>query len=554
MPRLPAILWALLTGDLVKLLLLTTTVLVGLIAFVAGLQPLADGKIGPDQAVRFMGLAVVPMLQFALPFASAFAATLTYHRFSSENEALAAHAGGVPHRSLLVPALLVGIALTGVTALLTQQVIPGFLRQMETLITRNVAAVVEGRIERGEVVSLGGFALSARDVSRIGPDPQVGAVDRLYLSGVLVSMPDSDPQTFDPYLNAETVGVWFFEEADENGPYTAVQLVAENANYDGEHDFNRSRGKLHTRRVRVPGSFSDDPKFYTSAQLDELDREPGRISQVNALRVRLARELARAEAIDALRARLTQRNEALLLRGDERLLVRAADLVPDERIDGAFRFRPLVAGDPVRVEARLGSGATRDLQARTLRLRFDDAASAGAGVEFGLEYEGVRVVEGDEGSAPAERDALEQSGVFIEGDPGADLLAERSSALLARALDHRQTSPRAPMIAQAATRLSDRIDDLRREVLSKRHERIAYSGAAALMVLIGAAAGLRLRDAMPLPVYLWSFLPALACVIGIATGQSWTHESGAIGLTVTYGSVEALAAVALVEFLRLRRH
>ena len=52
-----------------------------------------------------MGLAMVPMLQYVLPFAAGFGATLAYHRQTSENELTAAKASGVSHRALLMPAL-----------------------------------------------------------------------------------------------------------------------------------------------------------------------------------------------------------------------------------------------------------------------------------------------------------------------------------------------------------------------------------------------------------------------------------------------------------------
>ena len=101
MLRPPILVWKLLLSDLWRLLALSASALVVVIAFAAAVRPLATGQLGPLSAVKFMLLAVPPMLQFALPFAAGFAATLAYHRFASENEAIAASAGSERRRSMI---------------------------------------------------------------------------------------------------------------------------------------------------------------------------------------------------------------------------------------------------------------------------------------------------------------------------------------------------------------------------------------------------------------------------------------------------------------------
>ncbi|MCA9294789.1 MAG: LptF/LptG family permease, partial [Phycisphaerales bacterium] len=86
--RPPLILWRHLAFELARILCLATAALVVIISFAATIKPLADGEIGLLDAFKLMGLMVVPMLQFALPFAAGLAATLTYHRFAADNEAI----------------------------------------------------------------------------------------------------------------------------------------------------------------------------------------------------------------------------------------------------------------------------------------------------------------------------------------------------------------------------------------------------------------------------------------------------------------------------------
>ena len=83
---MPWILWRHMTAELLRVLLLTTTVIVVVVAFGAAIKPLADSSLGSGSVVKYVALAMIPMLQFALPFSAGFAATLVLHRFAVDNE------------------------------------------------------------------------------------------------------------------------------------------------------------------------------------------------------------------------------------------------------------------------------------------------------------------------------------------------------------------------------------------------------------------------------------------------------------------------------------
>ena len=65
---------------------------------------------------------------------------------------------------------------------------------------------------------------------------------------------------------------------------------------------------------------------------------------------------------------------------------------------------------------------------------------------------------------------------------------------------------------------------------------------------------LRLRQALPLMVYAWSFFPALGTIIFISMGQQTTHRQGWIGVPVLWFGVFGLGAFAVWMFMKLRRH
>src|SRR5688500_12841750 len=122
--------------DLLRVIGLTTLVLVTVIAFGATIKPLAGDKLlSIGQTLRYLALAIVPMLQYALPFAAGFGATLTFQRMTAENEIQAMAASGIAYRQILKPVLVLGIALTLVMVALTQWIIPRFWSTIERMLT-----------------------------------------------------------------------------------------------------------------------------------------------------------------------------------------------------------------------------------------------------------------------------------------------------------------------------------------------------------------------------------------------------------------------------------
>ena len=100
-------------------------VLVMVIAFGAAIKPLAaDDLIGAWQTTKYIMLATIPMLQFALPFAAAFAATIVLHRMTTDHEIQAASVSGISYRRILLPIAAMGVVLVAVMVLLTQSIVP----------------------------------------------------------------------------------------------------------------------------------------------------------------------------------------------------------------------------------------------------------------------------------------------------------------------------------------------------------------------------------------------------------------------------------------------
>lgn len=602
--RAPWTLWAYIFFELCKLVLLTSTVLVTVIAFAAVIKPLADGKLDPLMAFRFMMLATVAMLQYALPFAACFAATLVYHRVSSDNELTAAYAGGVSHRTLLAPAAVTGVVLSLGLLLLSQQIIPRVLRGMAEMVTADAAQYLQTQIARGQSVEVGRTLIHAdKVIPARAPD---GYRDAMVLLGLLVVRLDDDG-TIAEQLSARSAPVWtrskvrgVASEADRSGAVTTqvqsyTELIVKPEGVVAKMNTMRGTGDAGTFRLLIPTDLRDNPKFLTWGELNELFEAPERIDVIERHRHELAQTLAERMVVEQLRKTLADTGRAELVADDVRLVLRGTGVRPvrtDGKVDPRL-FQIVGTGEPGVVVERTMPTGKQDRQTPAVALiRFTDSGgtpdaaatfedlAAASNVTFDLLLRDVALERMEpapragtgQGAAGADDDAVDLSALDLQPAPGEakerrinrvalakspdrkvmdmntwDLIRDAEDRAEARGVDRQLLGPR-------LTALRSQVDDLLREVVSKQHERYAHSLACFTMLMLGAIMAMRLRDALPLTIYLWAFFPALATVLTISGGQQLAHGKGLVGLPVLYSGVALLGVFAVVQFTRLSRH
>lgn len=579
-PRLPLTLWFYTLAELVKLVALTSAVLVTVIAFAMSVKFLADGKLDPIDTFRVMLMAMVPAMQYALPFAACFGATLAYHRLAADNELTAAYAGGISHRALLVPALVSGIALALILLALTQLVIPRMLKNIAEMVTSDAARFFVNQIERGQAVELGDTLVYADKVVR-QPAP-AGYNDTLLLLGLLVVKLNSDGK-IESQVAARSATVWTRPSVMNAGTFDqqpATEIIIKPADIVGSGAFgagSRGQGAETLISDKVPSSFRDDPKYADAAELHTLAQRPERIGSVDRARVALAIELAEREVSERLRAGLRDAGQVDLKKPDgERWLLKAGNLRPvrtDGRLDpSVFQLIPVGgrSAGAVTLERIMPDGKLQRQSAASALVRFPPRAEPGrSGATFTIILRDV-VVDVVGGSTPADFAELTAADLVLgkaEGkerpipdlsllnDPLEEYLKKPARDLLTIAQSRITDRPaEKDRLAEPTKKLVNSIDDLLKEILSKRHERYAQSLACLIMILVGSIMAMRLKDALPLTIYLWAFFPALLTVLAISGGQQLTHGQGHAGLLVLYSGVVGLAAFAAFEFFRLTRH
>ena len=541
---MPRTLYRYILGEFLRVFCLSTAVLVTVIAFGAAVKPLThDHLLSAAQAAKYIGLAIVPMLQFALPFAAGFAATTVLHRMSTDNEIQAMSAAGLSHSRIILPIAGLGLALTLVMVLLTQWVIPKFWVLMERTITADLTRMFQASIERGEPFEIGDLQIFA-DRLVVDRNPRDTEADtRFMLWRVAAAKLGEDGRAVTEVTAHQAV-----LDIYRRGGRTYLKLRMNDA-----VAFNSETGELvrtvdigPERAIVVPSVLKDDPRFMTQAELLELRKAPDRFGPVIEAKLALAHLLGDIVLRHEVDAHLRSHGELEMVElgpARRRCLIRA-----DGLSDAGFLT---LDGRPVEVVPYAGD--TPELRIRSVRAQLVGAAAAVLGSPaFDVVLSDCEVTDLQAGGQPNHRAELTLPNLELSGVSAEDLSQLTSDQLLHRS-GGRGGAP--PDVASRAHRLERELTDLGREIPARLLKRYALSATAFLLLVLGATLGMWFRDSLPLAVYLWSFLPAILGVIMISGGEEIMREGRmVVGSLVMWGGNAGLAVLLVIAFRRLARH
>jgi lipopolysaccharide export system permease protein len=539
---MPWLLYRYLLGQLLRVFALCASVLVLVIAFGAAIKPLAgDDLIGPLQTAKYIMLAIVPMLQFALPFSAGFAATMVLHRMTTDNEILAASVGGISYRRMLAPVAALGVVLLIVMVLLTQWIIPRFWALMDGLIARDVTRMVQASINKGLPVHIGNVQIHADRIMVQENPADTDAETRLVLLRVVAAEFNRDRRIVSEVAARQAV-----VDVHRRGGQTYLMLALVDT-----VGFNAATGQLlylpeilPPNPIPVPSPFKDEPVFMTQGQLLHLRANPDIYSGVIEAKQALAESLRQAEVWDSMRRQVEfagvlelsggfgGQAHRFTVRADRfvrgRFLAKDQEAVEIQEFDDERLVRTVTAA---RVSAKRAAGAT--LSRPTIDLMLHDC----------------RVTDLRQGSAANERAELKIPDLSLVGLPAEDPSQLSYEKLLARA------EGSAGRTQKAAERLAHVVNNLTRGVASRLARRYALSLTGLLLLVLGAVLAMWLRDSLPLVIYIWAFLPSILDILVISGGETMVNSGVVIaGYAVMWSGNVLLLAVILFVLSRLMRN
>ncbi len=544
---MPWLLYRYILADLLRVILLTTAVLVTVIAFGATLKPLARGGLDAVQTAKYLCLAIVPMLQFALPFAAGFGSTLSFYRLTTDNEIQAMAAGGISYRRILLPVAALGIVLTLLMVLLTQSIIPRFWAIIAQTVTEDVTKLFQASVERGEPFVIGDtqkMQIFANRVVVDHPTEVGGPQTRMILFKVAAAELDPAGRIVTDVTASRAI-VDVYQREDR----TFLKMVMEDTvalNARTGHLVHSDR--IIPQAILVPNAIAGTTKGLTRSQLLALRTHPDGYEPVMKARGALADAMGALELRDAIDSQLQQRGFLDLLDESPGFAKPRHYTVQAQQMhsNGAF---VVPRGKKLQITQYEGDQPSIRFTAEAAQLA-PAASGAFAGSLFDLVIENHEVVNlHDPTGAVNQRRRLIIPSLRVSGHDQAAVSALPSIQLLDRA---RTKAP--DRLAGPISWLESQLRSMNNEIIGRLFNRYAISCTAILLLILGATMAMWHRNSLPLATYLWAFLPAIGDLIVISAGEQLLRDGRPLGYFIMWSGNTVLLILFFFSYWRVSRN
>ncbi|MEY4786488.1 MAG: hypothetical protein RL692_382, partial [Planctomycetota bacterium] len=486
---MPWILFRHFLSELSKVLLLTTVIIVVVVAFGAVIKPLTGNLLGPGGILKYIFLAMVPMLQYALPFSAGFTATIVTHRFASDNEVQAMSVSGISYPVILLPQIFLGAVLTIFMFFLVQTAIPRFLGLMCDVITHDAAQVFVSTIRSGEPFRAGNFMIFA---DRIAMDDTVTdpSMQRVRMEGVAAIEIDA----------AGKLGTEFVARSGSADLYTTQSDLIVNVAFRDATVLRPGESTVAFMSLVQPMptlidvGWERSPKYLPWSELLGVVRDPSKGAMVVIEQNRLEQSIAPALLIEQLGAELAKS-------GSARLYCKEANRVYEihDAMLGGNGLIPIPPAKRFTVIELEGQNPLREAATVSAQL----IATVNADGAAGLSLLDLVLNEPRSRSLRAEDDRIVRwpsriVGLSNENDPIA--LSSQESIEAVRRISM-QTSPPlnayAPVAKSFISRIEHAMSETFYEALSHIWMRFAQPISVLLMLVLGGILAIWRRNSLP---------------------------------------------------------
>jgi lipopolysaccharide export LptBFGC system permease protein LptF len=533
--------------EVLRVFLLTTAVLTTVIAFGAAIKPLAqDDLFSAGQIMRYVFAAMVPMLQYAIPVAAAFAVTLVIHRMASDNEIVAAAASGISYPRLLAPIAAFALVLVVVMSCFSHWITPKFLRLLERMITHDVTLLFQTAIQRDQAFQVGDLQIYADDLRLIDEPQGTDADTRMVLHRMAAVETDGEGRVKTDVTARQAVIDVFLREDQTYLKLLFVDLVG----------YKSPSGEVFTfpdlapdKALAVPNAFRDSLDTRTTPQMHAILANPDVYGPIARMKDELVEALRDHDLAGTIRRQLDDAGELRFRAGTQsEYIVRAA----------SFIFGELHGGDqPVELtELQNGRPIYRFLCERIGIARSTSALLEQPSLDLTLtKYRIIEVATGRENL----REGQQIEGLELAGYAGEKAMTHTAAALLAHAdalVRQGADDPTANQgVAMAADGLRWRLSELSADVGGRTAQRIALAFVVLLYAMAGMILSMLMRGSPPLMIYAIVFVPAILCMVLIFGGTEVMRDGNLVpGAIIMWSGHVMLLGMCLEGLRRLVRN
>ncbi|MGH7213673.1 MAG: LptF/LptG family permease, partial [Tepidisphaeraceae bacterium] len=265
--------------DLLRIFLLTSGVLAGIMSFGGLLRPLTQHGLDAGQVAKMLYYFMPAMSTYSLPIAALFATTVVYGRLSADNELVAMRAGGISHLVIATPALLLGMTVALASLLLLSFIVPTFTLKVEQVIYSNLAKLVANRIERTHELDFGQYTVFAKSAVLRGPDPAHPTRQRVDLIGPVIKTYEKESdgrfRVPDDFYLAQSATVFIEQDVADDEVEVSIALVGGmKFPRDVRGSSQGGIGKTSIGPYPLPSPIRENTKFMDIGRLKELYSRP----------------------------------------------------------------------------------------------------------------------------------------------------------------------------------------------------------------------------------------------------------------------------------------
>ncbi|QOV87500.1 LptF/LptG family permease [Humisphaera borealis] len=531
--------------DLLKIFVMTSGTLAGIMSFGGLLRPLTQQGLDPAQIGQMLFYFTPAMLAYSLPIAALFATSVVYGRLSADNELTACRAGGIglgPVFGMSFPALLFGILVAVISLVFLCFLVPTYTLKVERVVYSNMAKLIATKIDRTHEIRFGGVNIFAQKAYLPPPDPSDPNRQQVVLEGVSFvqyEKPDKPeapatkpaagtkappaPKIDDKnkslrvpreFMMARSATIDIREREDDQ--VSLIIGLEGGIKYPREFSGGTQIGIELTQfgPLMIPSPIKEDTKFMDVGRLKLLYDKPEESRKIASYIADFLRRDQTRRFLTDLQGKLNgQRFVQFKSRDDKSTVTVSLDpAAPPAVIDPAAADEVSVpAGGPSTIMFERKEGTeTRSFQwARELRIR----------ARPDNEHSAIVVTIELYGRSPGAASTRPVSGNYsdvIEVRMPLEIQGLKHRKL--NAYTHSEEIPRADR-----DRLRRELIVLNNNIWAEAMGRLSFSTSCLILVMVGATLGMMFRSGNFLTAFAVSFVPALLCITLIVAGQQMCH-------------------------------
>ena len=546
--------------DLLRVFLMTSITLAGIMSFGGLLKPLMQYGLSGGQVAKMLAYFMPATQTWSLPIAALFATTVVYGRLAADNELTACRAHGISYMTMALPALWLGIILACVSFACLSFVVPRFTLRAEKVAFQSLADVVQKNIQRSHQLKLEGFVIYAEDAEILPPDERWPGDEAVRLTGPMFCTYETRVEERtrlsvpDEFYTARLATV-VIHQAEDHVEFTArlEDGMTFPRKFEGAPAEIGGLGAGQFRSMQLRSPIKENTKFMDLRQLRRFHQNPAETTEIRELYLAItAQEQENAflnSTAGILRTRkLCEFSDPQSGEGYVLELEPGVRTLPRGKSKLVFSSGEIPGTRYIRlIKTRNGQQTGTD-EARNLSIAVhSDLESKRMQIEFQL---GDVAVTGDEG-----RPAISSVHRPLSVPMGEDLLAigERGPDYYTHTRGQRGAGGGGD---ENRSKLHRKLQGLKNGIEAEIHTRASFAVSCLILVMVGCGLGMMFKTGNYLSAFALSVIPALLTICLMVTGQHVSEDAASsnmsLGLGLIWaGNVLVLGiALALLDFLR----